>query len=67
MARITRFSDHRYVGDRSTMTVFDTDDAAESAELVALIDLGALIAKNLLQTFGPDTIEEARNRGFTLR
>ncbi|MCH7667733.1 MAG: hypothetical protein IIC71_00815 [Acidobacteria bacterium] len=49
------------------MTVFDTDDAAESAELVALIDLGALIAKNLLQTFGPDTIEEARNRGFTLR
>lgn len=49
------------------MIVFDTDDASESAELVALIEMGALMAKKLLQTFGPDTIEEARNRGFTPR
>lgn len=67
MARVARFADHRFVGDRSTMIVFDTDDASESAELVALIEIGALMAKKLLQTFGPDTIEEARNRGFTPR
>ncbi|NOX23744.1 MAG: hypothetical protein GXP36_11735 [Actinobacteria bacterium] len=64
MARLPKFSDHRFVGDRSTMTVFDTDDAAAVATLADRIEAGDLLRQNLLQTFGPDTLAEARNRGF---
>jgi len=46
------------------MTVFDTDDAAAVATLADRIEAGDLLRQNLLQTFGPDTLAEARNRGF---
>jgi len=65
MARLPKFSDHRFVGDRSTMTVFDTDDDAAVTTLTERIEVGDLLRRNLLQTFGPDTLAEARNRGFS--
>jgi hypothetical protein len=65
MARLSRFDAHRFVGDRSTMTVFDTDDSDDFTELAARVEASDLMGQNLLQTFGPDTVAEARNRGFT--
>jgi hypothetical protein len=65
MARLPRFSEHRFVGDRSTMTVFDTDDTGESEALIERVETHNLMGENLLQTFGPDTLVEARNRGFS--
>ncbi|MGF1665232.1 MAG: hypothetical protein ACFCVC_03055 [Acidimicrobiia bacterium] len=64
MARLRRFEDFRYVGDRVSMRVYDTDDAEQFARLEQRVAEGDLYQKNLLQTFGPDEVAEARNRGF---
>jgi hypothetical protein len=64
MARLRRFEDHRYVGARDTMRLYDTDDATQSELLAERIESDALLENKLLQTFGPDTVEEAANRGF---
>lgn len=65
MARIKRFESHRYVGSRDDMVVYDTDDQDQGAALAARVDAANLAQRNLLQAFGPDTLAEARNRGFT--
>ena len=64
MARHRRFEDHRYVGTRDDMIVYDTDDTTQADELIARLEADGLLTRNLLQTFGPDTLAEARNRGF---
>jgi hypothetical protein len=46
------------------MTVYDTDDEEQSGTLAQRIESDGLYQQNLLQTFGPDTVPEARNRGF---
>lgn len=65
MARLKRFEDFRYVGARDTMLVYDTDDEAQAEELAARVASDDLLDRLLLQSFAPDTLEEARNRGFT--
>lgn len=62
MGRLRRFEDHRYVGTRDTMRVYDCDDEAQFAALEARAT--ALDGQNMYQTFGPDTLVEAKNRGF---
>jgi hypothetical protein len=47
------------------MRVFDCDDEAQFDNLESRAE--RLAAGNLLQTFGPDTLDEARNRGFAPR
>lgn len=64
MARLRRFEAHRFVGTRDDMVVYDTDDAAQGEVLAARESTDDLLNRNLLQTFGPDDIAEARNRGF---
>ncbi len=64
MARLKRFEHHRYLGVRSDMTVYDCDDAAQFAELERRVADEDLVVRNLIQAFGPDTLPEARNRGF---
>ncbi len=64
MARIKRFESQRYVGSRDTMVVYDTDDASQAEELTARVDADDLHGRNLLQSFAPDELAEARNRGF---
>jgi hypothetical protein len=60
MSRPTKFEDHRYVGDKRSLVVYDLDsDDPESVAAVA--DL--MVSEQFL-AFGPDTLEEARNRGF---
>jgi len=44
------------------MVVHDTEDAEEADALAERIS--HLMERKLVQTFGPDTLAEARNRGF---
>lgn len=67
MGRLRRFEQHRYVGTRDDMTVYDCDDEAQFAALEVRAVNEPLLEQNLLQTFGPDELAEARNRGFRAR
>jgi len=64
VARLARFDEHRFVGVRDTMTVYDCDDPEEFAVLSDRAATEDLLRRSLLQAFGPDTLPEARNRGF---
>jgi hypothetical protein len=64
MARIARFEEHRYVATRDDMRVYDTDDDTQSETLSERIAADSLLDRKQLQSFGPDDIPEARNRGF---
>jgi len=60
MSRPTRFEEFRYLGDKRTQVVFDldTDDADAEAAIAELLDSQQFAA------FSPDTLAEARNRGY---
>ncbi len=64
VSRLRRFEDHRFIGDRRTMKVYDCDDADQFAVLEALVTEHGLDSGNQLQTFAPDELFEARNRSF---
>ena len=64
MARLRRFEENRFVGARDTMTVYDCDIADQFAALESRIEADGLVGQRLIQTYGPDTLAEARNRGF---
>ena len=46
------------------MKVYDCDDEDQFSKLEGIINKYDLIFHNLLQSFAPDTISEAKNRGF---
>jgi hypothetical protein len=60
MQRPSRFEHARYLGDKRTQLVYDLD----SWEDAALVD--EIVAAGVGIQFGPDTLVEARNRGYTL-
>ncbi len=62
MERPIRFEHNRYVGDKRTQVVYDLDTTDETVE--AAVD--ALMAAETFICFGPDTLPEARNRGYRL-
>ena len=64
MSRLKRFEDHRSIGDRRTMKVYDCDDADQFSALQALAEAHDLWGSNQLQTFAPDDLDEAMNRSF---
>lgn len=64
MGRLRRFADHRFVGLRDEMRVYDCDDEAQFEALRARVEGEDLVARSLLASFAPDTVAEARNRGF---
>ena len=49
------------------MRVHDCDDAEEFAALEERVKAEDLLGRKQLATFGPDTLAEARNRGFRHR
>lgn len=57
--RPTKFEHYRFLGDKRTQLVYDLDDPATDADKVADI-----VASGKGATFGPDTLAEARNRGY---
>ena len=61
MDRPTRFEHNRWLGDKRTQTVYDLDDEVTDPEVIA-----ELMAAESFLCFGPDTLAEARNRGYRL-
>lgn len=60
MERPTRFEHTRFLGDKRTQLVYDLDSWDDKA----VID--EIVAAEVGLCFGPDTLAEARNRGYTL-
>ena len=60
MSRPTRFEEFRYLGDKRRQVVYDldTDDAAAQSAITELV------ASERFASFSPDTLAEARNRGY---
>ncbi len=65
--RLRRAPGHRFVGTRDDMTVYDCDDEASFSLLETRIEFEDLIGQKMISTFAPDSLTEARNRGFSLR
>lgn len=58
MTRPSRFEEHRYLGDKRAQVVHDLDHAADACAIDELMESERFAA------FGPDTLPEARNRGY---
>jgi len=66
MERPTKFEHNRWVGDRRTQVAYDVDNLEDSTiidELLATSDVEGLNGPPYT-CFGPDTLAEARNRGY---
>jgi hypothetical protein len=61
--RPPRFEHHRYLGDKRHQVVYDLD-LVEEAGLEDVV--AELVASERFLAFGPDTLAEARNRGYRL-
>jgi hypothetical protein len=60
MQRPSSFAHTRFLGDKRTQLVYDLDTWDDGA----VID--DIVASETGLCFGPDTLVEARNRGYTL-
>ena len=58
MSRPTRFEHNQYVGDKRSRVVHDLDAAG------AACAIDELMASEQFAAFGPDSLAEARNRGY---
>jgi hypothetical protein len=58
MDRLGRFEHHQWVGDKRSQVVHDVDACTAPDELAELV------AAETYLCFGPDTLTEARNRGY---
>lgn len=59
MERPTRFEHARFLGDKRTQLVYDLDEWTDRT----VID--EIVAEGVGIQFGPDTLAEARNRGYS--
>ena len=62
MSRPTRFEHYRYLGDKRSLVVYDLDLYGTDPEVTAAVD--EVLAAETFLAFGPDTLAEARNRGY---
>jgi hypothetical protein len=62
MSRPARFEEFQYVGDKRSQVVYDLDLAASDPEVAAAID--ELMQSEQFIAFSPQTLAEARNRGY---
>ena len=58
MERPSRFEHQRYLGDKRTQVVYDLDAWDDDGVIRELMEAETFLA------FGPDTLAEARNRGY---
>jgi hypothetical protein len=61
LSRPSKFESFRYLGDKRTQIVYDLD-LVDHAGLGDVID--ELIASEQFAAFAPDSLAEARNRGY---
>jgi hypothetical protein len=59
MDRPGRFEHNRFLGDKRSQIVYDLDADDVSPEVI-----DELMASEAFLSFGPDTLAEARNRGY---
>jgi hypothetical protein len=55
-----KFEHSRFVGDKRTQLVYDLDSWDDRAVIDEIVAAGVGLS------FGPDTLAEARNRGYSL-
>jgi hypothetical protein len=60
MNRPSRFEHSRFLGDKRTQLVYDLDEWGDEAVIAEIV------AADTGLCFGPDTLAEARNRGYRL-
>lgn len=60
MERPVKFEHTRFLGDKRTQLVYDLDSWTDEAVINDIVDSEVGLC------FGPDTLVEARNRGYTL-
>jgi hypothetical protein len=60
MERPSRFEHTRYLGDKRTQLVYDLESWTDAAVIDEIVESEVGLC------FGPDTLDEARNRGYTL-
>ena len=65
MERLSIFTQNRFIGDKRTQEVYDLDELDETESMQVLID--ELLENETFICFAPDTLAEARNRGYRLR
>ncbi|MDH3680699.1 MAG: hypothetical protein OEV40_12185 [Acidimicrobiia bacterium] len=58
MERPGKFQHFRFLGDKRTQLVYDVDELTDSAPIDDLLEAGTFTC------FAPDTLAEARNRGY---
>lgn len=64
VSRLARFENYRFIGTRDTMRLYDCDDPDQLSALQDRLATDDLLFHKQLQSFSPDTVAEARNRGF---
>jgi len=60
MDRPKQFAHFRFVGDKRTQVVYDLDEWTDEERIAELMESEQYLS------FGPDTLVEARNRGYRL-
>ncbi|MGZ0218066.1 MAG: hypothetical protein GWP47_04920 [Actinobacteria bacterium] len=61
MDRPSRYEGNRYLGDKRVQVVYDVDEITDDDMILRVTELAST---SFGQTFGPDTLAEARNRGY---
>jgi hypothetical protein len=61
MEKPARFEDHRYLGDKRTQRLYDLD-ALDDPKIAEKVE--DVMAAETFVCFCPDTLAEARNRGY---
>jgi len=62
MDRLSKFEHNRFIGDKRTQVVYDIDELGSEHESL----IADLVEAQTWLCFGPDTLAEARNRGYRL-
>jgi hypothetical protein len=62
MTKPTALEEFRYVGDKRTQLVYDMDEMGSDERIAKAV--ADIVAVQEYACFGPDTLAEARNRGY---
>jgi hypothetical protein len=62
MTRPSRFEHFRYLGDKRTQRVYDLDAIDADPHIAEMVS--ELLTSEQFAAFSPDTLTEARNRGY---
>lgn len=63
MQRPTKFAHTRFLGDKRTQLVYDVDSIDDESYSEIIDDI---VSQEVGLCFAPDTLPEARNRGYKL-